>query len=120
MMEAGVSEAGDSAGSGQKPVGKAAANDAATYTFAGAAKILDIAESKLRYWAQVGFVGPSTKRGGKPMFTFQDLVSIKAAKELVDRGFKTAEIRKAIEAVRGTLPEIDRPLDRVRVAFDGT
>ena len=92
----------------------------ATYSFGGAAKILDIAESKLRYWAQVGFVGPSARRGGKPMFSFQDLVSVKAAKELVDRGFKAAEIRKAIEGVRAKLPHLDRPLDRMRVAFDGT
>jgi tetratricopeptide (TPR) repeat protein len=91
----------------------------ATYTFAGAAKILDIAESKLRYWAQVGFVGPSARRAGKPVFTFQDLVSIKAAKELVDRGFKAAEIRKALDRVRESLPHVDRPLDRIRVAFDG-
>ena len=92
----------------------------ATYSFGGAAKILDIAESKLRYWAQVGFVGPSGRRGGKPVFSFQDLVSVKAAKELVDRGFKAAEIRKAIEGVRAALPHLDRPLDRMRVAFDGT
>jgi tetratricopeptide (TPR) repeat protein len=91
----------------------------ATYSFGGAAKILDIAESKLRYWAQVGFVGPSVRRAGKPMFSFQDLVSVKAAKELVDRGFKPAEIRKAIEGVRATLPHLDRPLDRMRMAFDG-
>ncbi len=91
----------------------------ATYTFAGAAKILDVVESKLRYWAQVGFVGPSARRAGKPVFTFQDLVSIKAAKELVDRGFKAAEIRKALERVRESLPHVDRPLDRIRVAFDG-
>jgi DNA-binding transcriptional MerR regulator len=91
----------------------------ATYTFSGAAKILDISESKLRYWAQVGFVGPSARRGGKQLFTFQDLVSIKAAKELVDRGFKAAEIRRALDRVRATLPEVDRPLDRIRVAFDG-
>jgi len=91
----------------------------ATYTFSGAAKILDVAESKLRYWAQTGFVGPSSRRAGKPVFTFQDLVSIKAAKELVDRGFKAGEIRKALDAVRASLPHVDRPLDRVRVAFDG-
>jgi tetratricopeptide (TPR) repeat protein len=91
----------------------------ATYTYAGAAKILDIGESKLRYWAQVGFVGPSARRAGKPVFTFQDLVSVKAAKELVDRGFKAAEIRKALERVRESLPHVDRPLDRIRVAFDG-
>ena len=77
-------------------------------------------ESKLRYWAQVGFVGPSVRRGGKPHYSFQDLVSVKAAKELVDRGFKAGEIRKAIEEVRATLPHVDRPLDRMRVAFDGT
>jgi len=92
----------------------------AAYSYGGAAKILDIAESKLRYWAQVGFVGPSARRGGRPVFSFQDLVSVKAAKELVDRGFKAAEIRKAIEGVRASLPHLDRPLDRLRVAFDGT
>lgn len=94
--------------------------DEAAYTYGGAAKILDIAESKLRYWAQVGFVGPSGRRGGKPVFSFQDLVSVKAAKELVDRGFKAADIRKAIENVRASLPHLDRPLDRLRVAFDGS
>jgi tetratricopeptide (TPR) repeat protein len=92
----------------------------AAYSYGGAAKILDIAESKLRYWAQVGFVGPSGRRAGKPVYSFQDLVSVKAAKELVDRGFKAAEIRKAIEGVRSALPHLDRPLDRMRVAFDGT
>lgn len=90
-----------------------------TYTFAAAAKILGVAESKLRYWAQVGFVGPSARRAGKPVYSFQDLVSVKAAKELTERGFKTAEIRKAIDGVRSSLPHVDRPLERMRVAFDG-
>lgn len=92
----------------------------ATYTYGGAAKILDIPESKLRYWAQTGFVGPSVRRGGKPLYSFQDLVSVKAAKELTERGFKPAEIRRAIDEVRSALPHLDRPLDRIRVAFDGT
>ncbi|HET6280503.1 MAG TPA: tetratricopeptide repeat protein [Polyangia bacterium] len=91
----------------------------ATYSFAGVAKILDISENKLRYWAQVGFVGPSLRGGGKMLFNFQDLISVKAAKELVDRGFSPAEVRKALAAVRGSLPHVDRPLDRIRVAFDG-
>ncbi len=90
-----------------------------TYTFAAAAKILGVTESKLRYWAQVGFVGPSARRAGKLVYSFQDLVSVKAAKELTERGFKTAEIRKAIDGVRSALPHVDRPLERMRVAFDG-
>jgi tetratricopeptide (TPR) repeat protein len=90
-----------------------------TYSYAGVAKILDIPESKLRYWAQVGFVGPSVRDSGKVLFSFQDLVSVKAAKELVDRGFGVAQIRKALDKVRASLPHVDRPLDRIRVAFDG-
>jgi len=90
-----------------------------TYTYAGVAKILDIPETKLRYWAQVGFVGPSVRGSGRMLFSFQDLVSVKAAKELVDRGFGVAEIRKTLERVRAQLPHVDRPLDRIRVAFDG-
>lgn len=94
-------------------------SDDVTYTFAGVAKILEISESRLRYWSQVGFVGPSVRRGGKQLFNFQDLVSVKAAKELADRGFKAAEVRKALDAVRASLPHIPRPLDRIRVSFDG-
>lgn len=90
-----------------------------TYSFGAVAKILDIPEAKLRYWSQVGFVGPSVRDSGKVLFSFQDLVSVKAAKELVDRGFAVARIRKALDAVRSTLPHVDRPLDRLRVAFDG-
>ena len=94
-------------------------SDEATYTFAGVAKILEISESKLRYWSQVGFVGPSVRSGGKQLFNFQDLVSVKAAKELADRGFKAGEVRKALDAVRASLPHIARPLDKIRVSFDG-
>jgi len=89
------------------------------YGYGAAAAILDISESKLRYWSQVGFVGPSRRSGTRPLFTFQDLVSAKAAKELVDRGFSAADIRKALDTVRATLPAVDRPLERLRVAFDG-
>ena len=89
------------------------------YTFVAVAEILGISESKLRYWSQSGFVGPSLRRGGKQVFSFQDLVSVKAAKELVERGFSTAQIRKALDTVRVALPGVDRPLDRFRVAFDG-
>lgn len=89
------------------------------FSFGAAADILGISEAKLRYWSQTGFVGPSQRQGARQVFTFQDLVSVKAAKELVDRGFSTADIRRALETVRASIPDLDRPLDRIRVAFDG-
>ena len=90
------------------------------YTFSAAARILGVSESKLRYWSQSGFVGPSLRRGGRQVYSFQDLVSVRAAKELVDRGFQPATIRKALEQVRTKLPSVDRPLDKLRVAWDGS
>lgn len=89
------------------------------YGFSAAARVLGVPESKLRYWSQSGFVGPSLRRGGRQLYSFQDLVSVRAAKELVDRGFQPAQIRKALERVRAKLPTVDRPLDKLRVAWDG-
>ena len=91
-----------------------------TYGFAAAARILGVAESKLRYWSQSGFVGPSLRQAGRQVYSFQDLVSVRAAKELVERGFQPAAIRKALEQVRTKLPSVDRPLAKLRVAWDGS
>lgn len=90
------------------------------YSFGAAARILDVAESKLRYWSQSGFVGPSLRRGPRQAYTFQDLVSVRAAKELVERGFQPAYVRKALAQIRAALPSVDRPLDKLRVAWDGS
>jgi tetratricopeptide (TPR) repeat protein len=89
------------------------------YSFGAAARILDVPEAKLRYWSQSGFVGPSLRKGGRQIYTFQDLVSVRAAKELVERGFQPAYIRKALAQVRATLPTVDRPLTKLRVTWDG-
>ena len=90
------------------------------YTFGTAARILGMQEAKLRYWSQTGFVGPSLKRGTRQIFSFQDLVSARAAKELVDRGFQPAQIRRALAQVKDLLPSLDRPLEKLRVGWDGT
>jgi tetratricopeptide (TPR) repeat protein len=90
------------------------------FSFSAAARILGVSEAKLRYWSQSGFVGPSLRRQGRQVYSFQDLVSVRAAKELVDRGFQPAQIRKALEQVKSKLPTLDRPLDRLRVTWDGS
>jgi len=90
------------------------------YTFAAVSRILGVPEAKLRYWSQSGFVGPSRRRGARQTFTFKDLVAVRAAKELVERGFSPAQIRNALDAVRAALPTVDRPLERLRVAWDGS
>ena len=73
----------------------------------------------MRYWAQTGVVGPSERAGGRAVYNFQDLVSVKAAKELLDGGLTLQRARKNLEALRAQLPQVDRPLAQLRVRSDG-
>lgn len=93
----------------------------AGYGFAAAANIVGMDESKLRYWVQIGLVGTSLRVGGRPRFSFRDLVAVRAARELTARGFSAAQIRAVLAGVQGGDPG-DGPgaLSRLRVAFDGT
>ena len=88
-----------------------------SYSVRDVAEIVGISESRVRYWAQTGVVGPSDRKG----YSFQDLVGVKAAKELIDRGVTLQRARKNLEALRAQLgPErTDRPLSKLRVRSDG-
>ena len=53
------------------------------YSSKDVAQIVGVQESRVRYWAQTGFVGPSEKKNGRAVYSFQDLVGVKTAKELL-------------------------------------
>jgi tetratricopeptide (TPR) repeat protein len=89
------------------------------YTSRDVAQIIGISESRVRYWAQTGVVGPSERVSGRTVYTFQDLVGVRTAKELLDRGVTLQRARKNLEALRAQWPSIDRPLARLRVRSDG-
>jgi len=90
----------------------------ATYSSRDVASIVGISESRVRYWAQTGVVGPSEKSNGRAVYSFQDLVTVKAAKELLDGGVTLQRARKNLEALRAQLGA-NRPLANVRVRSDG-
>ncbi len=92
---------------------------AQSYSARDVARILELPESRVRYWAQTGFVGPSGRNGGRLVYTFGDLVQLRALKDLVEHGLPVARVRKSLDALRKHLPELDRPLQRLRVASDG-
>jgi tetratricopeptide (TPR) repeat protein len=89
------------------------------YSVREASEILGLGESRLRYWAQTGFVGPSLRKGGKALYSFQDLVGLRAAKELLDHGLSVQAVRRSLEALKGQLPEVAQPLSSLRVRSDG-
>ena len=94
-------------------------SDETLYTAREVARVFGIQESRILYWVRTGVVGPSVRRGGRGFFTFQDLISVKAAKELIDRGATLQSVRRNLAALRQALPTMERPLQHLRVLSNG-
>jgi tetratricopeptide (TPR) repeat protein len=89
------------------------------YSIRDVARILALQESRLRYWMQTGFVGPTVRKGGRFYYTFCDLVAVKAAKDLLAADIPLQKARKAVGALRKALPGDTHPTSRLRVCSDG-
>ena len=89
------------------------------YTRAEVSRLFEIPEGRLRYWAESQFLLPSAKRGRRRFYTFQDLISIRVAKGLLDGGVPLREVRKSVDAIRVALPKVVRPLAELRVVAEG-
>lgn len=89
------------------------------YSIRDVSRILAVQESRLRYWMQTGFVGPTVRKGGRFYYTFPDLVAVKAAKDLLATGMPLQRVRKNVEALRRVLPGDTHPTTKLRVCCDG-
>lgn len=89
------------------------------YSVRDVARILSVQETRLRYWMQVGFVGPTVRKGGRFFYTFCDLLAVKAAKELLATGMSLQKVRANVAALKQRLPDDTSPASRLRVCSDG-
>jgi DNA-binding transcriptional MerR regulator len=67
-------------------------------------RVVDITYRQLDYWATTGLVEPSVRdavgSGSQRLYSFEDIVTLKVIKRLLDAGVSLQRIRKAIEYVR--------------------
>jgi len=89
------------------------------YSIRDVSRILAVQESRLRYWMQTGFVGPTVRKGGRFYYTFTDLVAVKAAKDLLATGMPLQRVRKNVEALKKALPDDTHPTMHLRICCDG-
>jgi DNA-binding transcriptional MerR regulator len=82
-------------------------------------RIVGISYRQLDYWARTGLVTPSIRdakgSGTQRLYSFQDLVSLKVIKNLLDTGVSLQRVRKAVEY----LEAMDRPPHGVMLMSDG-
>ncbi len=91
---------------------------ASVYDRAEVARIFGVPSARLRAWERAGLVRPSAEDEGAPAYSFQDLVGVRTTRDLVAKGVPVARIRRAIEALRKTLPGAT-PLSELRIICDG-
>jgi len=92
---------------------------AGLYTVTEVARLFGYTPSRLRYWHRSGLLEPSARVGGRNYYTFEDLIGVRAAKGLLERGVPVRQVRRTVESLRDTLPKTTRPLSEVRVLADG-
>mgnify|MGYP001824633716 FL=1 len=85
------------------------------YTVAEVARLFGFKPSRLRYWNRTGLLAPSTRVGGRNYYSFADLVSVRAAKGLLEEGIPLRQVRASVESLRRAFPETAQPLSELRV-----
>lgn len=75
-----------------------------------AARLASITTRKLRYWGQQGLVRPSVydaPRSGRDLYSYTDLVQVRAVAELRRQGASLQKVRKAIDWLRVQMANSD-------------
>lgn len=115
-----------------------------TYSLPNAARILKVAPSRLRYWKRTRLAVPSAAmqaavppdgreavaeaslpasaegHGADSQYDFRDLVGIRAVLSLLESGISLRSIRRSVEILRQSVPEIEDPLVALRLWSEGS
>lgn len=86
-------------------------------------KITGLSFRQIDYWDSTHFIKPSvseaTGYGSVRLYSFNDLIQLRVAKTMMDKGISLQKIRKAINYLKKNMPEIKKPLSELRFLTDG-
>ena len=82
------------------------------------ARILQSTEARVRTLARLGGVTPEPGPGGRPEFTFQQLVLLRTTRGLLEAGIPARRVRRIWSSLRRQLAG-DLPLTSIRILADG-
>jgi predicted RNase H-like HicB family nuclease len=86
-------------------------------------KITGLSFRQVDYWDRTHFIKPSVSEasgyGSVRLYSFNDLIQLKVAKTLVDKGISLQKIRKALTYLKKHIPEVVKPLSELKFLTDG-
>jgi predicted RNase H-like HicB family nuclease len=86
-------------------------------------RITGLTQRQIDYWDRTHFIKPSVKEasgyGTARLYSFSDLVQLKVARMLIDKGISLQKIRKSITYLKKNFSDIEKPLAEMRFITDG-
>ncbi len=86
-------------------------------------RLTGLTQRQIDYWDRTHFIKPSVKEasgyGTARLYSFSDLVQLKVAKMLIDKGVSLQKIRKSITYLKKNFPDVEKPLAEMRFLTDG-
>src|SRR4030066_2164284 len=86
-------------------------------------KVTSLSFRQIDYWDRTHFIKPSVSEasgyGSVRLYSFNDLIQLKVAKTLMDKGISLQKIRKAISYLKKNMPEVEKPLSELKFLTDG-
>ena len=86
-------------------------------------KITGLSFRQVDYWDRTHFIKPTVSEasgyGSVRLYSFNDLIQLRVAKTLMDKGISLQKIRRAINYLKKNMPEIKKPLSELKFLTDG-
>ena len=86
-------------------------------------KVTGLSRRQIDYWDTSHFIKPSVReaagQGSTRLYSFNDLIQLKVAKTLLDKGISLQKIRKAVWYLKKNMPNVDKPLSDLKFLTDG-
>lgn len=76
------------------------------FTLRHASKLIGISPRRLRHWEKIDFISRSIQTDKDSFYSFQDLISLKAAAELISGGISLQQVTRTLEEIKKRFPEI--------------
>ena len=81
-------------------------------------RLLDVSDKQLAYWERLRLVSPR-KGGSEKFYDFRDLISLRTAKQLIEKGVSANRLRRSLVALNQKLSEVEAPLTELRILANG-
>jgi tetratricopeptide (TPR) repeat protein len=81
-------------------------------------RLLEVSDQQLNYWEKLRLISPR-KAGASKSYDFRDLITLRAAKQLIETGVPASRLRRSLVALNQKLSEVKSPLTELRIRSNG-